>query len=214
VTAALSAGDRSSVRSLVKRGPHAECLQAMEVRKLHPELQAGLPRRGDRQTGCSSPRRCPLASRLHCEPHVSPSASRRLCLLRSHATWAYHQRQTPPSDHRGHKSTPDRCGCAAGSWLHRCEFLEDANNVVLVGGPGTGKRHLATAIEHHRKRVRSSSRTKTCACSRSLWGPMRRSDASPSIALGFRLGQVQGPIDDIAPNGTHLPPNRDVIKAL
>ncbi len=43
--------------------------------------------------------------------------------------------------------------------LHRCEFLEGANNVVLVGGPGTGKSHLATAfgvqaIEHHRKKAR------------------------------------------------------------
>ena len=43
--------------------------------------------------------------------------------------------------------------------LHRCEFLDTANNIVLVGGPGTGKTHIATAIgvqaiEHHHKRVR------------------------------------------------------------
>src|SRR5271163_1485684 len=43
--------------------------------------------------------------------------------------------------------------------LHRCEFMEDDHNLVLVGGPGTRKTHLATAIgvqaiEHHRKRVR------------------------------------------------------------
>ena len=30
--------------------------------------------------------------------------------------------------------------------LHRCEFMEAAQNVVLVGGPGTGKTHLATAF--------------------------------------------------------------------
>ncbi len=43
--------------------------------------------------------------------------------------------------------------------LHRCEFIDVADNIVLVGGPGTGKTHIATAlgvqaIEHHRKRVR------------------------------------------------------------
>jgi DNA replication protein DnaC len=43
--------------------------------------------------------------------------------------------------------------------LHRCEFIEDTHNLVLVGGPGTGKSHLATAIavqaiQHHRLRVR------------------------------------------------------------
>ncbi len=43
--------------------------------------------------------------------------------------------------------------------LHGCDFLDDANNIVLVGGPGTGKTHIATAIgvqaiEHHHKRVR------------------------------------------------------------
>lgn len=43
--------------------------------------------------------------------------------------------------------------------LHRCDFLESAHNVVLVGGPGTGKTHIGIAIgvqavEHHHRRVR------------------------------------------------------------
>lgn len=43
--------------------------------------------------------------------------------------------------------------------LHRMDFLASANNVVLVGGPGTGKTHLAIslgieAIRVHGKRVR------------------------------------------------------------
>jgi DNA replication protein DnaC len=43
--------------------------------------------------------------------------------------------------------------------LHRCEFIDGAHNVVLIGGPGTGKTHIATAlgvqaVEHHRKKVR------------------------------------------------------------
>ena len=43
--------------------------------------------------------------------------------------------------------------------LHHCEFLDDAENIVFVGGPGTGKTHLATAIAvqavtHHHRRVR------------------------------------------------------------
>ncbi len=32
--------------------------------------------------------------------------------------------------------------------LHGCEFMEDTQNVVLVGGPGTGKTHLATAVQY------------------------------------------------------------------
>jgi DNA replication protein DnaC len=43
--------------------------------------------------------------------------------------------------------------------LHDLQFIDTAQNVVFVGGPGTGKSHMATAlgvqaIEHHRKKVR------------------------------------------------------------
>ena len=43
--------------------------------------------------------------------------------------------------------------------LHQCAFIEDAQNEVLIGGPGTGKTHLSIAIgikaiKHHLKRVR------------------------------------------------------------
>jgi DNA replication protein DnaC len=43
--------------------------------------------------------------------------------------------------------------------LHHGDFMENADNVVLIGGPGTGKSHMATAlgvqaVEHHRKKVR------------------------------------------------------------
>jgi DNA replication protein DnaC len=43
--------------------------------------------------------------------------------------------------------------------LHRCDFLQQTENIVLIGGPGTGKTHIATAlgieaIVHHHRRVR------------------------------------------------------------
>lgn len=43
--------------------------------------------------------------------------------------------------------------------LHQCAFVNAAQNIVLIGGPGTGKTHLATAIgvealRKHGKRVR------------------------------------------------------------
>lgn len=46
--------------------------------------------------------------------------------------------------------------------LHTAAFLDAHDNVVLIGGPGTGKTHLATAIgidavRVHQRRVRFSS---------------------------------------------------------
>src|SRR5271154_2596896 len=43
--------------------------------------------------------------------------------------------------------------------LHRGDFIAGSDNVVLIGGPGTGKTPIATAFavqaaEHHRKKVR------------------------------------------------------------
>ena len=43
--------------------------------------------------------------------------------------------------------------------LHKCKFMDEAQNVVLIGGPGTGKTHAATAlgvqvIEHPRRKIR------------------------------------------------------------
>jgi len=41
--------------------------------------------------------------------------------------------------------------------LHKCEFMDGAQNIVLIGGPGTGKTHAATAlgvqaVEHYRRK--------------------------------------------------------------
>jgi len=67
--------------------------------------------------------------------------------------------------------------------LHRGDFMAEAHNIVLIGGPGTGKTHLATAISvqaimHARRRVRFFSTTWSTASSRR--NSQARRDSSPS----------------------------------
>ncbi len=70
--------------------------------------------------------------------------------------------------------------------LHRCEFMDGAQNVVLIGGPGTGKTHVATAlgiqaIEHHRRKVAPlrANKSETFDCLKfTLGGAGERSDGN------------------------------------
>ena len=62
-------------------------------------------------------------------------------------------------DLAGFDSTSSEINEAMVRQLHRGEFMAGADNVVLIGGPGTGTTHIATAlgvqaVEHHRKKVR------------------------------------------------------------
>ena len=62
-------------------------------------------------------------------------------------------------DLAGFDFTQSRVDQALVQRLHEGQFLEAAHNVVLIGGPGTGKTHLASAIgiqaiQQHGHRVR------------------------------------------------------------
>ena len=73
--------------------------------------------------------------------------------------------------------------------LYRGEFVDGADNVVLIGGPGTGKTHIATAlgiqaVEHHRKKVRFFATVDLGQCARAGKGdepgrPACRSAVAP-----------------------------------
>ena len=80
--------------------------------------------------------------------------------------------------------------------LHGGEFIDGAHNVVLIGGPGTGKTHIATAlgvqaVEHHRKKVRFFATR--CGSSPPLISSTRLSRRRP------KAEQVRSPIGSPIP---------------
>ena len=84
--------------------------------------------------------------------------------------------------------------------LHRCEFMDNAHNLVLIGGPGTGKTHVATAIgvqavEHQRKKVRFFSTLE-------LVNALEQEKVLGRVGAAFRTAGSPGPRD---PRRTRLP---------
>ena len=82
--------------------------------------------------------------------------------------------------------------------LHRGEFIDELHNVVLIGGPGTGKTHLATAIGVHvlvqqHRRVRCFSTTELV-------------NALELEKAAGKQGQIAHPEDDHGAAGPAHPP--------
>ena len=79
--------------------------------------------------------------------------------------------------------------------LHQGEFIDSAQNVVFIGGPGTGKTHLATAlgieaIQRHGRRVRFFSTV-------DLVNTLEQEKSSGKQGkLAYRLGHVDAVILD------------------
>jgi DNA replication protein DnaC len=94
-------------------------------------------------------------------PHLCPSnGSWRVdeTYVRVKGRWTYLYRAVD-KDLAGFDFASSQLNEALVRQLHAGAFVEKADNIVLVGGPGTGKTHVATAlgiqaVERHRKRVR------------------------------------------------------------
>ncbi len=78
--------------------------------------------------------------------------------------------------------------------LAECGFAQQAHNVVLVSGPGTGKTHLATAIAvsgitQHGKRVRFSAQGVRLGAHRRHHAAAHRAVPGPAGPEGTGAGQ-------------------------
>ena len=55
--------------------------------------------------------------------------------------------------------------------LHRGDFIDEAHNIVLIGGPGTGKTHIALA---HDSVHAETSRCQKGVAKTAVWRTMRQ----------------------------------------
>ncbi len=76
--------------------------------------------------------------------------------------------------------------------LHRGDFMTQAQNIVLIGGPGTGKTHLATAIGVHAIAAPTSSRSLL------LHGRVGQRVLEPEKAVG-KAGTLGAALDPCGP---------------
>lgn len=120
----------------------------------------GTPTRGNGVRYQASPkplRECALASSVHSMPHTVGAAQKD-----SSSNWTNAARFPEHRDLAGFDFEVSKVDRKLVMTLADTSFTEQAHNAVLVGGPGTGKTHLATAISlntitRYGKRVRFHS---------------------------------------------------------
>ena len=141
-------GMAQAVEDLIEQG--APAFEAA-IPTLSQLLKAELAEREVRSIRCPAGDACIAERGLSHEGRVRQANSPPDCLL-TFLTPAY-------KDLSGFDFAASEINEATVRTLHRGEFMDGAQNVVLIGGPGTGKTHIATAlgiqaIEHHRRKVR------------------------------------------------------------
>jgi DNA replication protein DnaC len=73
--------------------------------------------------------------------------------------------------------------------LHRGDFMDGADNVVLIGGPGTGKSHMATALGEAAQGSACEARGMAAEGARRSSITARRSGSSPPSIWSMLLSK-------------------------